>query len=48
MGYAGLEVGRDHHMLVAVAVEDREVAVDVVPGLQHHPCNRAQECQQGG
>lgn len=45
---AGLEVGRGHYMLIAAVVEGKEVAVDaeVVLGLQHPPCNKAQECQQ--
>lgn len=48
MGCAGLEVGKGHHMLVAAAVEDKAAAADVAPGRQHHPYNRAQECQQDG
>lgn len=48
MGCAGLEVWRDHHMLVAAAVEDKEFAVDIVLDLQRHPYDRAQECRQGG
>ena len=35
-------------MLVAAAVEDKELVVDIVLNLHHHPCDRAQECRQGG